>query len=557
MGRSRLQVLVAIIAIGLLVTAMGYLAFSVTTVLLADYGGTLVEGIAGNPQSINPILCHSNSIDRDLCALVFSGLTRLNGKGEIEPDLAQRWEVSGDGTSYTFYLRQEVTWHDGAPFTAEDVVFTIHAIQHADFQGATFLSDMWRTVVVEQLDAYTVRFTLREPWAPFLDHTTIGVLPVHVLGSMPISEMAESKFSASPVGTGPFRISEVSARRIVLGTYSGYYQSRPYLDRIEFRFYPTDQAVMDARQRGEVTSVARILPEHLQDVQADENLTLYSAPLSGYNLVFLNLDRGIFQDDAVRQAMMYAIDRQGLVDEILGGQGIVVDSPILPFSWAYDPSVGTHEYDPLKAVTALENADWFDENSDGARERGPLKLEFTLSTNEDDATRVQLVQAISEQLAVVGIRAIPETLPWEELVRDRLRLRRYDAVLTGWQDLPPDPDPYPYWHSSQANENGLNFANYIDEPVDRLLAEARSIIDAEQRYVLYQEFQHLFAEEVPSLLLYQPVYNYAMDSSIHGVQIGPMSDSSARFATVTGWYLATQRMLYSEAKDKGLVTSRR
>jgi peptide/nickel transport system substrate-binding protein len=553
MERIRLQVIIALLAIFLLVAAMGYLALNVTTVMVPDFGGTYIEGVAGNPQMINPILCQSNPVDQDLVALIFTGLTRSDEKGEIVPDLAERWEVTQGGTVYTFYLRQDVVWHDGAPFTAADVVFTINAMQHPDYQGPSFLADMWRSVVVEQVDAYTVRFTLREPFAPFLDYTTIGILPAHILGSVPVKALGESKFNASPVGTGPFKVAEVSAQRLLLVAFPDFYRPRPYLERLEFIFYPNEPSVFEARKRGEVMGIARVLPEYLKAVREDDSLTLYTAPLSGYNLVFLNLSRAIFQDRAVRQAMMWALNRQKLVDDILNGQGIVIHSPIMPSSWAYAPGVQQYRYDPRKARDLLEEAGWFDDNRDGVRERGSLKLEFTLATNDDDPVRVRLIQEISAQLAAVGIRATPEAVGWEELVGQRLRLRRYDAVLGGWQNLPPDPDPYPYWHSSQANENGLNFANYISEEADLLLQDARATTDKAQRADSYRRFQELFASDVPSILLYQPVYNYAVDTRVRGVQVGPMINSSDRFRTIAQWYIVTRRMLYSEAREKGLV----
>jgi len=557
MGRIRLQVVITLLAILLLVAAMGYLALNVTTVMVPDFGGTYVEGVAGNPQIINPILCQSNPVDQDMVALIFTGLTRSDEKGEIVPDLAERWDVAQEGTVYTFYLRQDVVWHDGAPFTAADVVFTINAMQHPDYQGVSFISDMWRSVVVEQVDAYTVRFTLREPFAPFLDYTTVGILPAHILGSVPIKALGESKFNAYPVGTGPFKVAEVSAQRLLLVAFPDFYRPRPYLERIEFVFYPNEPSVFEARRRGEVAGIARVLPEYLNAVREDESLTLYTAPLSGHNLVFLNLDRAIFQDRAVRQAMMWALDRQKLVDEVLGGQGIVIHSPIMPSSWAYAPGVQQYHYDPRKAKDMLEEAGWFDDDRDGARERGSLKLEFTLATNDDDPVRVRLIEAISEQLAAVGIRATPKTVGWEELVSQMLRLRRFDAILGGWQNLPPDPDLYPYWHSSQASEDGLNFANYISEEADLFLQDARSTSDRQQRADSYRRFQELFARDVPSLLLYQPVYNYAVDASVHDVQVGPMINSSDRFRTITKWYIATRRMLYSEAREKGLSGRRR
>lgn len=557
MGRINLQLVIALLAVLVIAVATGYVAFTATTVTVPDYGGSYVEGIAGNPHAINPVLSQSNPIDQDLTALVFTGLTRVGTGGELEPDLAQRWEISEDGMSYTFYLRDDVQWHDGAPFSASDVVFTIQTIQSPDFQGAPSLTDVWRNVTVEELGPYTLRFTLREPFAPFLDYTSIGILPAHLLNSVPPESLAESPFSASPVGTGPFCVEEVSARRILLVANKAFYEKRPYIDRLEFYFYSDLPSVFEARRRGECDGISRVMPEYLEAIREDPQLSLYSAPISGYNLVFLNLDRAVFQDRAVRQAMMWAIDRQKMVDEILAGQGIVIHSPILSYSWAYDADVQRYQHDLDKAQRVLEQAGWRDSDGDGIRDRDGVALSFTLNTNQDDEARMQLAQMISQQLAECGIQANVEPVSWDVLVSEKLRLRRYDAVLSGWQSLPPDPDPYPYWHSSQASEDGLNFANYIDKEADYLLATARSTADQEERAALYRRFQELFVEQVPSLLLYQPVYHYAVDSKVQNVQISSLIDSGDRFQTITDWYIASQRMLYSEAREQGYLDEER
>lgn len=553
MGRIRLQVVVALLTIAFLLVVTGYAAFSVTTVRVPSVGGTYVEGVAGNPHAINPVLCHANPVDNDLVSLIFTGLTRVNKNGKVVPDLAREWEIAHGGTAYTFYLREDVRWHDGAPFTADDVIFTVNTIQDPDFHGAPYLSEMWRTVVVEKIDDYTVRFVLREPFAPFIDYTTMGILPAHILRGVSVEALAESKFNASPVGTGPFEIDEVSAQRVRLAANDDFYGSRPYLEHVEFVFYPNAPAVFEARGRGEIDGIARVLPQHLEPIRQDDTLDLYSASLSGYNMLFLNLDRAIFQERAVRQAMMWALDRQALVDDVLKGQGVVIHSPILPRSWAYHDGVQQYEHDPKRAITILEEEGWFDDDGDGVRQRRDVALEFEIATNEDDPTRVALIEAVSEQLAEVGIRAVPKTMSWEDLVGQALRLRRFDAVLSGWQSLPPDPDLYPYWHSSQVTEEGLNFANYMSEEADAILAQARATTEEEQRVALYQEFQELFAHDVPSLLLYQPIYNYAVDTRVNEVQVGPMFDANDRFRTIDRWYIETERMLYSEARERNLL----
>ncbi len=554
MGRIRLQVIIAALAILILAGVLARAAFTAPTITLPQPGGTYTEGIVGNPYLINPVLAQANPVDQDMVSLIFSGLTRADVDGTILPDLATHWEITNDGMVYTFYLREDVYWHDGAPFTSADVVLTVNIMQDPNFEGMTFLSNMWRSVVVEQLGPYAVRFILREPYAPFLDYTTIGILPAHILASADISALSQSAFNTAPVGTGPYQLQEIDLQRAVLTAASDYYGDKPYLERLEFYFYPDASALLEARRRGEIMGLAQVLPEQLPAVQQDESLRLYSAPLSGYNLVFLNLDRAIFQDRNVRQAMLLALDRQALVNEILGGQGMVIDSPILPQSWAYNHSIPAVTQDLRQARALLEEAGWFDDDGDGVRERGDLRLEFTLATNADDPIRVEMIQAISEQLRKVGIQAVPETVEWEELVGQQLRLRRFDAVLSGWQSLSPDPDPYPYWHSSQISENGVNFSSYVSSEADALLAEARRTTDRDYRWNLYQRFQEIFAEDVPALLLYQPVYTYAVDESVYGVQIGPLAHSGWRFRTLPSWHLSVQRMPYSEAREQGLIT---
>ena len=202
MGRVRFQVIVALVAILGLALALAYVAFRMNRVTVPEAGGIYVEGLAGTPQTINPLLSQANPVDQDLVALIFGGLTRADERGRIQPDLATSWDISAGGTIYTFHLRKDVTWHDGAPFSARDVVFTVGLMQDPAFQGTAFLSDLWHNVAVEALSDSTVRFTLREPYAPFLDYTTIGLLPAHILRAVEPGRLAESDFNGVLVAEG-------------------------------------------------------------------------------------------------------------------------------------------------------------------------------------------------------------------------------------------------------------------------------------------------------------------------------------------------------------------
>ena len=542
----RWQLVIAALAVFLILALTAYTAYTTTTTLVPDYGGICIEGVAGNPRYINPLLSTYNDVDRDLAALLFNGLTFTDERGQIQPDLADKWEISKDNLSYTFHLRRDVRWHDGTPFTADDVVFTIDVLRAPGFQGPPGLANLWRTVKVERVAPYMVRFTLAEPFAPFLSYTTIGLLPAHLLKDVPARQLPDRPFNMHPTGTGPFKVHEVTSQHALLLANTAYYGVRPYLDKIEFVFYPDYPSVLAAYRRGEIHGISRVPPEYLSEVLAEDNLKLYFAPLSGYALVFLNLERPIFQEREVRQSLLWATDRQKIIDQILEGRALVATGPVMPLTWAYEVDIPQYTYDPAKAEFLLEEAGWSDENGDGVREKGELRLQFALLTN-DDATRIKIINELTRQWAEVGVRAVPQTAGVAGVVRDFLAPQNYDAIFYEWQRLPADPDPYPQWHSTQSLGMGQNFTGYSNERADLIMEEARQTTDSERRGALYRELQRILAEDVPALPLYHPVYSYAIDERVREVQVGPMQDGPDRFRTVAQWYIATRRVIVSEA----------
>ncbi|MDI7276565.1 MAG: ABC transporter substrate-binding protein [Anaerolineae bacterium] len=546
MPRMRPRAALAALAVIGLIAVLGLAAARLATAVVPDVGGTYVEGLVGSPNYINPILSHYNPVDQDIVALVFSGLTTTDPHGVVIPDLAERWEISDDGLRYTFYLRKDVRWHDGAPFTSTDVKFTLQAIQDPGYQGPPELGDLWRPVAIDTPDLHTVVFTLPEPFAPFLEYTTQPLIPSHVLSTVAPDLLPTSQFNAQPVGTGPYRVADTTASYVVLEANRDYYGPRPHIARIQFTFYPDRASLLAAYRRGEVAGIGQLLPEELKEVKRDSRLNLYTAPFAGYAMVFLNLERPCLQDPVVRRALWQAIDRQGLIDRFLDGQGLVVHGPILPDSWAFDPEAPKVEYNPVAAAEALEAAGWHDDGS-GVRSRDGVRLEFGLLTNNDDPVRTQMIEEIARQWAAIGVRATPSSIEMTALVRDRLYARDYDAVLYGWNLPAADPDPYPLWHSSQATGDGQNYVGYRDPQSDAIMEQARRIADRNQRRELYREFQRRFAEQAPGLVLYQPVYNYAVSRQVHGVQITPLLSPGDRFRTVCDWFMATRRVLLTEA----------
>jgi peptide/nickel transport system substrate-binding protein len=546
-----LLILLGGVLVGILLT---YLSVNYTTVFRPGHGGTYVEGIAGYPQYLNPLLSGHSGVDRDICALMFSGLTRLNERGEVEADLARGWEVTLDGLTYTFHLRSNAYWHDGNPVIADDVVFTIGLLQDDDFPGPPELgASVWQGVTVEKVDRRTVRFMLSEPYAPFLDQTTVGILPSHLLRGIPVARLAAAQFNLNPVGSGPFQLEEIEVESglitsMVLEHSPRYYGARPYLDRVQFRFYPSDQTALNGYEAGEVEGIARITIPDLPRARALPSLNLFSAQMAEYAIVFLNLGRPdltFFQEPEVRQALLYALDRQQIIDEVLEGQAVVAHSPLVPGTWAYKDDIPHYEYAPDRANGLLNNAEWIQRAADGGlRRKDEQSLSFTLLTSSEPE-RMRTAQMLVEQWAAIGITVTVETASPLE-VREALERRDFEAILVHLS-TPGDPDPYPFWHQAQIG-SGQNYAGFDHRRISEVIEQARVIANRERRKELYDEFQETFAQQVPALLLYVPVYTYGIDERIHDSQIGPLTHPSDRFRTISDWWIVPRRVFVSESE---------
>ena len=549
----RWQMLVILVGVVLLVLLLTYLAINYTTVLRPGHGGTYVEGIAGQPQALNPLLSGFNPPDQDLCALIFSGLTRLGEDGKVEPDLASDWDIGADGLTYTFYLRSNAYWHDGTPVTVDDVILTIRLIQDPEFPGPPELgADVWRMVKIKEIDDLTVQFTLDEPYAPFLDYTTVGILPAHRVAGIGAAGLPAASFNLAPVGSGPFQVEEIEGEKgtvtsVVLKHFPRYYRARPYLDRIQFRFYADYGAVLDAYTAGQVEGVASVRAQDLPRARELADLDLFSAQIAEYGIVFLNLaddDLPFFQEHAVRQAMMLALDRQALIDEVLEGQALVTDSPILPGTWAYEANASGYDHDLQRAQALLDEAGWVRATQGDARHKGGDRFRFTLLTSRVPQ-REAAAEMLAEQWAELGLEVVVASVSAAEL-REALNARRFQAALVHLA-LPGDPDPYPFWHEKQIDE-GQNYAGFEHRRISEVTEQARVTPNENRRRVLYEEFQELFAEQLPSLPLYVPVYTYGVDQRINDVQIGPLMHPSDRFRTVLNWWLVHRRVFVREAE---------
>ncbi len=550
MGRYiRWQAILTLAGIALIMAFLASLALSRTTIIVPDKGGIYKEGIVGVPQFVNPLLVQYNQVDQDLGALIFNGLTRMDGDGNLQPDLAARWQVSEDGLIYEFKLRPNIRWQDGERFSVDDVLFTIGLMQSPEFPGVPYLHQLWQTVEAEKVGDDTIRFTLPEPLPAFAEFTTIGILPQHLFNDMPASDLLKHPFNLNPIGTGPFKLDDINSQAARLSLNSFYKGTKSRLAGLELRFYPTFQDVIQAYEAGEIHGISFIPPEAHSQTQRLNSLDLYTARLSGYDIIYFNLQNPdtvpFLQDVTVRKALASSLNRQSLIDQALQGQGLLAHSPILPWSWAYNPQQSTIPFDPIKARNLLDEIGWLDRDGDGTRDKEGQPLTFKLLIN-DDPTKLKLAKTIKNQWQQLGISITIEMVG--DNLKERLITHDFEAALVGVL-LAGDPDPYPFWHQTQI-DGGQNYAAWEHAEASKLLAEARSITDRGQRNDYYFEFQRIFAEEMPALILFHPLYSYGINQEVFGVQLAPMITPGDRFRTMSQWYMLTQQVIYSETQSK-------
>lgn len=495
-----------------------------------------LEGIVGQPQRINPLFTNLNDADRDIASLIFSGLSRLGPSGEVLPDLAQSWQVSSDGLTYTFNLRPGVIWQDGQPFSAADVIFTYSLLADRQFPGDPELGRFWQQVQCQEMDRLTVRCQLPAPFAPFLSFTTIGILPKHVLEGVTAADLFDHPFNRAPIGTGPFRLQSLTATHAILVRNAAYHLGPPRIGEVELRFYPDEQLAMTALHGGEIQGLLlspAVSRDDLNDLLDRPELRLYPIYRTAYTVLYLNDRSHLFSDPRVRRALAYAIDRDTIIGTLLEGRAIRADSPIAPGTWAYNPNLDPISFDRARARRLLEEAGWKLEDNSTVRQKQGVQLRFSLLTDADPL-RTAIAQEVAGQLKEVGIAVSVTSLDVSDLVRDFLVPRQYQAAIFGW-DPGYDPDPYPAWHSSQTGQDGRNLANYVSEQADKILEDARKTTSLDQRQALYYTFQLLFIQDVPSLPLYYPIYNYFVHRSVKGIALGTLFDPSLRFANIHEW----------------------
>lgn len=501
------------------------------TILVPLKGGSYSEALVGSIKTLNPIL-PDGSASADASELIFSGLTRFNTNGQLQPDLAQSWTVSPDGKTYTFSLRHNVKWQDGVPFTAHDVAFTIAAIQNPDTRSP--LANSWKGVKVTATNDYTVVFTLPKAYTPFIANTTVGLLPAHLLENTDPSSLRVSAFNQQPVGTGPFKLDtfDPTGGEVIVKANDAYYFGRPYLDSVTLRLYSDYDSAFSAYNHRQVQGVSRLQPDQVAKVNTGTT-KIYTAAVPDEVAVFFKTTTPILKDKGVRLALAEATNRQMIIKNLFDNQATPVTGPL--FGTDLDLAGVPHQpaVNLSKAEADLESAGWTVGNDGIRHDASGHKLEIHLVT-QADSPYSGVATALAKQWQQVGVKLDVNEVDEADLQQSYIRPRNYDALLYGI-NVGADPDVYSYWDSSQAIDPGVNLSAYSSPQADKALEAGRTLSGNSERAAKYRSFVQTWVGDTPAVMLYTPTYTYAVSNGVYGIHIRKLINPSDRFSGIEKW----------------------
>jgi len=474
----------------------------------ARYGGTFKWGVYHKPGAINPLFT-TQTASAALIQLIFNGLVRINPAGEVEPDLAQAWDISDDGLVYTFYLRKGVLFHDGIECTAEDALFFYRAMMDPKVDSP-FRESFDIVDNVRATDKYTFQVSLKEPSASFIYRMVRHIVPAHILKG---KDLRGSDFNVQPVGTGPFKFKEWTKEgQITLESNPDYYEGRPYLDKILVKTYADSKEVWVALMRGEVDCAEFIAEKDYEIIKKDPSFKAYAFAADGYYALVYNSEDPLLADKRIREAIAHAVDRKGMIERMEAGYGIECTGPFSQQSLGFNPDVVPYEYDPPKALQLLEEAGWKDDDKDGILEKEGAELELNVLVDERNEVYGKIVMILRQQLQEAGIRLSvrlydDDSLLTPEFIKEK-KIQAYLTFLLAGMDPDQEADD---WSSKVGRGMGRPW-RYANAEVDRLFILGRISQDNEQKKKIYQKIHRLIYQDQPACFLYFPFVFHAVSA---------------------------------------------
>lgn len=500
-------------------------------------GGTYAEGVVGQLDTMNPLFA-STPAEVSASKLLFSGLLGYDRDNQLQPDVASSWSVSEDGKVYTVKLRGDVYWHDNVKLTADDVLFTVGLIQNTAVKAAQY--GTLAGVKVEKVANDEVRFILPAVYSPFAQALTFGILPQHVLKEVKPADLRENEFGRKPVGSGPFvfrqlQIIDPNQHRLVVHMEANdrYYKSDVRLNRFQLHTYENRDTLKKALVTNEINAALGLGAEQIGETVKRDGFVAATSTLSDGMFALFNNDQPVLKDSQVRQALVLGTNRQAILAAV-HNRGIQLDGP-LPLNFVPGETASEAMYNRAEAEAKLDAAGW--KLVDGTRKKDGVTLELSVvAPNSGDYTLI--LDELSKQWREIGIHVKTQLADTQTIASDYLQSRAYDVLLYELT-VGADADVYAYWHSSQANPKGLNFANYRSGLANDALSSARARLDTTLRTAKYKTFYEQWIKDAPAVALYQPFISYVMSGNSTSLEKdSPLADASARYHTVDRWAIS-------------------
>ncbi len=510
----------------------------------AEPTGRVVVGLSQEPTVFNPLMPHIE-VDDGVAFSLFDALFRITPEGEIVPNLAaevptiENGGLSEDGLEWRIKLRDDVTWHDGEPFTAEDVKFTLELITDPDFRA-------WRTTGhdlvrdIEVVSPTEITWRMEEPFAPYMSFLTeTFIMPAHILGAA--EDPNDAPFNQAPVGTGAFMWGERQAGdNLQLVANPDYHGDGPYIEQLVFKYIPDMTVLYTQFRSGEIDLVgqAYITPDNYEEAKTLEDRVVTLEPRGTVESIYLNMKLPQFQEKAVREALYLAMDRESIVDLLYFGVPGETETFMPPTSAYYNPDLPKHEFNLDKAARLLDEAGWTP-GSDGIREKDGVRLSFSNSTTTGAHLREQTQQFLQQTFAQIGVEMTIENLPPAVMWGEFWGQSQFESAMVGITYLiGADPDVTNRFHSkaiAAESGSGSNNAQYSNPEVDKLLEEGARTFDTERRKEIYMKVQEIIRDDLPFLPIYLYTNVFGHKAGLEGFEANSNTRTESSHAAVWYW----------------------
>ena len=528
---SKENLIIKICLIVLLVNLiyLGIVFFNKKVETIPVAGGTYIEAMVGYPKTINPLYAISRDVDNDLSRLIYSSLFRYDSHGHLITDLANTYQILDGGKEYLVEIKDDVVWHNGKKLTSDDIVYTFNIIKDEKYRSP--LRENLLGVTAEKIDERTVKFTLVEPYAPFLEMLTFGILPKNIWETISADAAVLNDLNLKPIGSGPYKFKSLiknkkgDLKEYHLEVNDDYYGQKPYIKSLVFKFFDGQVEAINSFNNGQLDGLSYISVSNRADLIKKETTHIFELLKPQLTGIFFNKNNNSsLGEKEIRAALAMAINKEEIITEIFKGAGQVAHGPILKNNFAYKDDAISHYYNRDEAASVLADKE--------------LKIKLTVIDNNQN---INVANKIKDYWQAAGVTVEVEVISLEQAA-EVIKNRQFEALLYG-QQVGGDPDVYAFWHSTQTGARGLNFAGYSNEEVDALLQTARSSNVLEERITNYHKFQEIWGQDLPVIFLYSPAHTYVQAGRIHGFSGSAIVEQADRFSNIFDWYIKTKKRL--------------